>query len=609
MKIAVLSPHRILGGGETSLRSLMRHMPQHEWLVLYRTDRAGAPTIDYADLPHVRAERADNPAAQCAAHGAQLLLFYGEATPAALEVADRMSRRPRLIFLAKTSDHNGTYKWWLQCRERVDAAIALSPEIGLEMVRVDASENWPGAAKVFVIPNGVDTRRYASARERDGSVRTVAYVGRINGGKGIERLPKALIATRCRLLLAGPIGDYGLLDRVRTLCRRWRVPFHHLPATQYPVEAYERADLLVLPSEREGCPNAVLEAAAMGVPALATRVGTLPDYWTGDKNIFFLARRGLNLREALRRLLQRPNLVAKVGRGAAARARSFSAERQAAEYQRVFDGAMGDLPPARGYILGRFGGEGDALCAEPLLAELRRRDIPYKFRSEARVAALLEREHRGDAADRPVPLVYSSGRGHVCNQYLAQIGLEAERTRPTLGRRPGRALAAMPRVGLHARAKKPCKQWLLSRWASLAAALRSRCAYVVQVDGGVRIDGEGVAHAPMADIETYAACVADLDLLITTEGFPHHLAQALGVACVVLWPGSVRPELTAYASQHVVAGRDACQCDGATYAASLPPECQGKGSPRCMRSIEVDDVLQAVDNALAALRPVEEAAP
>jgi glycosyltransferase involved in cell wall biosynthesis len=52
----------------------------------------------------------------------------------------------------------------------------------------------------------------------------------------------------------------------------------HFPGyVSRPEDVLEEADLMVLPSHTEGLPNAALEALAMEVPVLATRVGGTPE--------------------------------------------------------------------------------------------------------------------------------------------------------------------------------------------------------------------------------------------------------------------------------------------------------------------------------------------
>ncbi|MEZ5287585.1 MAG: glycosyltransferase [Vicinamibacterales bacterium] len=55
----------------------------------------------------------------------------------------------------------------------------------------------------------------------------------------------------------------------------------HLPGyVSQPARLLQDADLMVLPSHTEGLPNAALEALAMDVPVLATRVGGTPEVIT-----------------------------------------------------------------------------------------------------------------------------------------------------------------------------------------------------------------------------------------------------------------------------------------------------------------------------------------
>ena len=92
----------------------------------------------------------------------------------------------------------------------------------------------------------------------------------------------ALVAARGRHVTAVLAGDGP--SRADLAARIHAAGLHewvHLPGyVQQPARILQDADLMVLPSHTEGLPNAALEAFAMDVPVLATRVGGTPEVVT-----------------------------------------------------------------------------------------------------------------------------------------------------------------------------------------------------------------------------------------------------------------------------------------------------------------------------------------
>lgn len=114
---------------------------------------------------------------------------------------------------------------------------------------------------------------------RKESVFTFLFVGRIVGDKGINELCKAMAQLTgfapVRLLLVGPYEDD--LDPIS---QKSKEMIEHNSAIEYVGEKYgdellayyASADCFVFPSYREGFPNTVLEAGAMGLPSIVTDI-------------------------------------------------------------------------------------------------------------------------------------------------------------------------------------------------------------------------------------------------------------------------------------------------------------------------------------------------
>lgn len=124
-------------------------------------------------------------------------------------------------------------------------------------------------------PTEVERRRARAELGLDADACVFAFVGRVARDKGVAELCDAFAALPAggpaQLLIVG--GDEDSLaaelhDRFAThpdvIRVGWRTDVR---------PAYWAADVLVLPSYREGMPNVLLEAAATGLPLVATDIG------------------------------------------------------------------------------------------------------------------------------------------------------------------------------------------------------------------------------------------------------------------------------------------------------------------------------------------------
>ncbi|MBQ6167372.1 MAG: glycosyltransferase family 4 protein [Muribaculaceae bacterium] len=159
---------------------------------------------------------------------------------------------------------------------------------------------------------------------------TFVFVGRIVRDKGINELVAAFDRLHrehadCRLVLVGPSEDN--LDPVSPATRSRIEQGDGIEAVggQHEVRPfYAAADALVFPSYREGFPNVVIEAGAMGLPSIVTDInGSREIIIEGENGVIIPSKDEEALYLAMKRFVEHPDDVAAM----AANARPLIASR------------------------------------------------------------------------------------------------------------------------------------------------------------------------------------------------------------------------------------------------------------------------------------------
>jgi glycosyltransferase involved in cell wall biosynthesis len=128
--------------------------------------------------------------------------------------------------------------------------------------------------RITVIPNGVDLSRFSCSKRTLHSPPRLLFVGRLSAQKNVLLLLRALdgVSSEFDTTLVGEGELEGELRRAARDLGLQNLTFHGRADGAELVELYRRADVFVLPSEREGMPLVLLEAIAMGLPIVATDV-------------------------------------------------------------------------------------------------------------------------------------------------------------------------------------------------------------------------------------------------------------------------------------------------------------------------------------------------
>jgi glycosyltransferase involved in cell wall biosynthesis len=185
--------------------------------------------------------------------------------------------------------------------------------------------------RVVLVPNGIDLSRFVIPRQedRDAARRkfgvqgtpVIGIIARLSDVKGHSDLIKAfkqvlLKFPESRLLIVGEGPQEDDLRRlVEGLQLTRRVDFYKI--VNRTADVLPLFDVFVMPSLQEGLGLSVLEAQAMGLPVVASRVGGLPDIIEHNRTgILVEPRNPAALAEAICGVLDHPAKAWDIGRAA-----------------------------------------------------------------------------------------------------------------------------------------------------------------------------------------------------------------------------------------------------------------------------------------------------
>lgn len=168
-------------------------------------------------------------------------------------------------------------------------------------------------------PDRWDRSEEILAEAKADDVPVLGFVGRFSIDKGTNELvlcSQSLtgMGLRHRILILGSVEDAQ--DDLKTLMEinEDTIVTGHVENT---APYYSIMDILLLPTYREGFPNAVLEAAASGVPTVTTTVtGAIDSVIDGKTGLLVPPRDGNALAKAVFQLIERPDLRKNLGANA-----------------------------------------------------------------------------------------------------------------------------------------------------------------------------------------------------------------------------------------------------------------------------------------------------
>lgn len=222
-------------------------------------------------------------------------------------------------------------------------AVGISDFGRSQLMRLSDSSRWE---HIHVVRCGVDLAVYEPPTERSDSATSadILFVGRLLHGKGLSLLFEAVAELRRRGLdvTVTVVGDGPARSEVEAAAGE-HVRLLGSVGQDDLLDLYARADLFCLPSFAEGIPVVAMEAMAMELPVVTTRIMGIPELVEdGTNGLLVPPGRVDALTDALERLVRAPDERRAMGRAGREKVRAdYDVARSAAAMRSVLEAELG----------------------------------------------------------------------------------------------------------------------------------------------------------------------------------------------------------------------------------------------------------------------------
>lgn len=231
--------------------------------------------------------------------------------------------------------HNSLWTNWpsmLAVRDslrKASAVVAVSSQLARQAEKVSGRH-------VRVVSTGVDVRHFSPGPGSSAGRLRVGMAGRLHP---VKRQIDMIVALRS-IKFTGPdvslviAGEGPKRSRLETASQG--LPVQFLGEVEDMVSFYRSLDVFALPSAHEGCPLALLEAMACGVPCVATSVGGIPEIAEDGSVLLVPAAKPAVLAAMVSKLLADATLRKSLAGSGVRRAAAYSLGRQRERYRQIY---------------------------------------------------------------------------------------------------------------------------------------------------------------------------------------------------------------------------------------------------------------------------------